>query len=144
MYRIYLRTFDQQVIADSKTNTHNPAAAAQAFAALVDRTDLDGQKMAAVLSFNGGQLAFHRFDRQPGQPDYWRGRLDEIEWPGIGRPTEMDGGKRVNLYLDGASLAEAARLADAAHPGKGNVSEGVRIALRRSAQADGVQQPTPR
>lgn len=40
-----------------------------------------------------------------------------------GRPVEMEGGKRVNVYLDAASLARAAEL------GAGNVSEGIRIAL---------------
>jgi hypothetical protein len=40
-----------------------------------------------------------------------------------GRPPELDGGKRVNVYLDSASLAKAAELGD------GNVSEGIRIAL---------------
>lgn len=43
----------------------------------------------------------------------------------LGRPTEMDRGRRVNLYLDAPSLARAAEL------GGGNVSEGVRIALAR-------------
>jgi hypothetical protein len=41
----------------------------------------------------------------------------------LGRPAEMDGGKRVNVYLDAPSLARAAEL------GGGNVSEGIRAAL---------------
>lgn len=41
-----------------------------------------------------------------------------------GRPAEMKGGKRVNVYLDDASLARAAKLGD------GNVSEGIRRALQ--------------
>lgn len=45
-----------------------------------------------------------------------------------GRPSEMEGGKRVNVYLDAASLAAAAKL------GQGNVSEGIRIALAKAAQ----------
>lgn len=40
-----------------------------------------------------------------------------------GRPTEMTDGKRVNVYLDAASLARAAEM------GAGNVSEGIRLAL---------------
>lgn len=44
---------------------------------------------------------------------------------GPGRPAEMTGGKRVNVYLDAASLAAAAEL------GGGNVSEGIRLALQR-------------
>lgn len=40
-----------------------------------------------------------------------------------GRPAEVKGGKRVNVYLDAASLTRAAEL------GGGNVSEGIRLAL---------------
>jgi hypothetical protein len=121
MYRVYLRAFDQQV--SEKTNTPNQQAALDAFSEMVGRTELDGQKLAAVLTYQNRQLAFHRFDRQPGQSDYWRGRLDEIDLPQAGRPETLDGGKRVNVYLDAASLAKAAELGD------GNVSEGIRLAL---------------
>lgn len=41
-----------------------------------------------------------------------------------GRPPEMAGGKKVNTYLDAESIAIATKL------GKGNVSEGIRKALR--------------
>ena len=44
----------------------------------------------------------------------------------FGRPPEMEGGKRVNVYLDAPSLDTAARL------GNGNVSDGIRIALARN------------
>lgn len=125
MYRIYLRTFDQRVLPESKTNTTNRDAAEAAFSDLVGRTDLDGQKLAAVLSYDNRQIAFHRYDRQPGANDYWRDKLDEIEWPAGGRPAEMDGGRRVNVYLDAASIEAASAL------GGGNVSEGIRVALRR-------------
>ena len=40
-----------------------------------------------------------------------------------GRPAEMAGGKRRNIYLDAASREKAERI------GNGNVSEGIRIAL---------------
>lgn len=122
-YRAYIRTFDGQI--SEKTITKNQDAAAEAFTALVGRTDLDGQKLAAALTYNNGQLAFHRFDRHPGDADYWRDKLDEIEWPSgqIGRPSEMDGGKAVNVYLDAESIAIATRL------GSGNVSAGIRKAL---------------
>lgn len=43
-----------------------------------------------------------------------------------GRPSEMEGGKRVNVYLDATSLETAATL------GSGNVSEGIRIALGKA------------
>lgn len=43
---------------------------------------------------------------------------------------KLDGGKRVNVYLDDASLDRAARL------GGGNVSEGIRIALEQATTKD--------
>lgn len=43
-----------------------------------------------------------------------------------GRPSEMDGGKRVNVYLDAESLHAAAKI------GNGNVSEGIRKAIKLS------------
>lgn len=42
----------------------------------------------------------------------------------VGRPAEI-GGKRVQVYLDDESLSIAARLGD------GNVSEGIRLALKK-------------
>ena len=42
-----------------------------------------------------------------------------------GRPSEMEGGKRVNVYLDAESIAIATRL------GNGNVSDGIRKALKQ-------------
>ena len=40
-----------------------------------------------------------------------------------GRPAEMAGGKRSNIYLDAASREAAERI------GNGNISEGIRLAL---------------
>lgn len=40
-----------------------------------------------------------------------------------GRPAEMDGGKRTNIYLGAESRATAERI------GNGNISDGIRIAL---------------
>lgn len=45
-----------------------------------------------------------------------------------GRPSEMSGGKKVNTYLDAESIAIATRL------GNGNVSEGIRKALKAAAE----------
>ena len=56
----------------------------------------------------------------------WRDVADELPREARGRggrPAEMAGGRRVNVYLDSASLARAAEL------GGGNVSEGIRRAL---------------
>jgi ABC-type taurine transport system substrate-binding protein len=50
--------------------------------------------------------------------------VDSLAKMSVGRPVEMTGGKRVNVYLDAASLARAAEL------GGGNVSEGIRAALK--------------
>lgn len=79
IYRAYLRTADQKV--REKTITESREVALAAFAELVGRTDLDGQKLAAALTCDNQQVAFHRFDRAPGYPDNWRGRLEEIQWP---------------------------------------------------------------
>lgn len=46
----------------------------------------------------------------------------------VGRPSEMDGGRKVNTYLDAESIAIATRL------GNGNVSEGIRKALKQTEQ----------
>jgi post-segregation antitoxin (ccd killing protein) len=43
---------------------------------------------------------------------------------------KLEGGKRVNVYLDDDSLDRAARL------GKGNVSEGIRVALEQATIKD--------
>lgn len=44
----------------------------------------------------------------------------------VGRPAELDGGRKVNTYLDAESIAIASRL------GNGNVSEGIRKALAQA------------
>ena len=44
----------------------------------------------------------------------------------VGRPTKLLDGKRINVYLDVASLDAAAKI------GNGNVSEGIRLALQKA------------
>lgn len=129
MFRIYLRDQNQQV--SEKTNTGDPQAAITAFAALVSRTDLDGQRVMAVITKNGAPVAHHKFNARPDDALYfWRGRIDQLPIYGeAGRPTELEGGKRVNVYLDAASIAIATRL------GNGNVSEGIRTALKLASDA---------
>lgn len=141
--RVYLRDFQGRCPLETKTNTPSATSAAQAFAALVNRADLDGQKWAAVLSYNNGQIAFHRFDRYPGQADYWRDRLAEIEWPaerpvmpggareGAGRvPETTDGGQmeRVTVTVDKTTRAILTPYSD------GNLSVGIRRAARLVAE----------
>jgi hypothetical protein len=49
--------------------------------------------------------------------------VSESKHPG-GRPTEVEGGRRMNLYLDRESVQTAKEI------GNGNMSEGIRGALR--------------
>lgn len=140
IYRVYLRDFNGNVPDYTKTQTVNSAAATEAFAALVNRGDLDGQKLAAVLSYNNVQVAFHRFDRLPGQADYWRDRLDEIEWP-TARPAMGRGGARTGAGVkpditDGGPINRITVTVDRlTHEilkryGGGNFSKGIRRAAR--------------
>lgn len=80
-YRIYLRDANQRTT--DKTATESKAAALAAFGELVNRDDLDGQKLLAVLNQGGRKIAHHNFLAQSGDADHWRGRLDQIAWPGV-------------------------------------------------------------
>lgn len=80
MSRTYLPP-SQTLIPESMTYSETQQAAAEAFAALINRTQLNGQKFAAVLTYNHSHLAYHRFDRPVGHQNNWRGRLNEIDWP---------------------------------------------------------------
>jgi hypothetical protein len=53
----------------------------------------------------------------------------------VGRPSEMSGGRRVQVYLDADSIARAETL------GSGNVSAGIRAALAQHPlwDADGTE-----
>ena len=140
IFRVYLRDANQRVA--EKTTTGDPTAAVSAFEALVNREDLDGQKMLAVITRDGQQLAHHNFQRRPdGSPlypeNYWRGRAWEIPLVSgslkpemrasamLGRPSEMDGGKRRSVYLEDATWQSALDLGD------GNASAGIRKALEK-------------
>ncbi len=83
IYRVYLKSAVEpgNPVTSDKTITGSRAAALAAFTELVNRTEFDGQRRAAVLSRGNRQVAYHRFDQAPGLPDYWRDRLDEIAWP---------------------------------------------------------------
>lgn len=58
-----------------------------------------------------------------------------IEPAQIGRPPEMEGGRRRNVYLDDASWQRAQEL------GAGNASDGIRIALQRAEPTSGTSRP---
>lgn len=79
IFRVYLRDAQQRVT--DKTTTGSPDAALAAFRALVERTDLDGQRVLAVLNRDGRPVAHHDFSK-PAPPDpgsnparWWRGRI---------------------------------------------------------------------
>lgn len=55
---------------------------------------------------------------------------ETTETPAPGRPAELQDGKRVNVYLDAQALEIARRLGD------GNVSAGIRRALRECRAPD--------
>jgi len=84
IFRVYLRDSQQRV--SDKTTTGDRAVALAAFTSLVNRSDLDGQAVLAVLNQDGKPVAHHDFrDRPDGVPPdpakYWRGRLGDIKWP---------------------------------------------------------------
>lgn len=141
VYRAYLRSHDGHVPDETKTITHDATAAFEAFSGLVGRTDLDGQKFAAALTCNNKQIAFHRFDRAPDSPDYWRGRLDDIAWPGAAPSGPGSGGARAGAgrksqTTDGGPLRHPSVSLDdttiliLTKFGDGQLSEGIRRAAR--------------
>ena len=82
IFRVYLRDAHQQV--HHKTVTGSAEVALAAFCELVDRTDLDGQRLLTVLSRDGRPVAHHDFSHPPPDPrgdlmKWWRGRTDEID-----------------------------------------------------------------
>lgn len=127
IYRIYLQTTDGGKF--EKTETGSRSIAAAVFKSFLDRDELDGTPVSVHLVHQRVHLAVHRFNAPAGDPENWQGREEDIHWPAgtgqVGRPAELEGGTRTNIYLDDASKANARRL------GKGNLSLGVRIALSR-------------
>jgi hypothetical protein len=126
-YRIYLQTQDGSKF--ERTETGSRSIAASAFEELVKREDLEKTPVSVYLVYQRTILAMHQFDAPQGAENNWQGAFDQIPWPEstgkVGRPAELDGGGRRNVYLDAASVARAVKL------GKGNISEGIRIALSR-------------
>lgn len=86
------------------------------------------ETQAAELAASGVKCCIRWSRDSDGQVAYWgpKGATLQPHWYARpGRPEEMQGGKRRNVYLDDASWAKAVEL------GKGNASDGVRIALAR-------------
>lgn len=127
-YRIYLQIPNGS--AFERTETGSRAIAESVFKAFLERDELEKTEVSVHLLYQRTVLAIHRFDAAPGTLESWQGRVNEIAWPEgqgqVGRPTELEGGARHNVYLDSASVARARKL------GKGNISEGIRIALSRT------------
>lgn len=120
MYRVYIRTFDQKVL--DMYHTKSAADARERFAELVNSTEYDGKKIGAALTRNNQQVAFHRFDSEPGHVNYWRGRIDEIEIPNpVGRPAADVLRKNITISPEMWELARAI--------GQGNASAGISAAL---------------
>lgn len=65
-YRVYLRDAHQRVT--DKTNTSSAEAARAAFRELTDRTELDGQRLLAVLNHDGKPIAYHDCSKGPQDP----------------------------------------------------------------------------
>lgn len=132
MFRIYLRDSATQAVSE-KTNTNDPYAALAAFDSLVNRSDLDGRKIMAILNRDGEPIAHHRFDVPPGNEKYWRGRANEISLTrsthgGAGRGQGLkaaDGAtglKRTNITIDPVSADTLRSFGD------GDLSLGIRRA----------------
>ena len=127
-YRIYLQIPNGS--AFERTETGSRSIAESVFKAFLERDELDKTEVSVHLLYQRIVLAIHRFDASQGTLENWQGRVHEIAWPEtqgqVGRPTELEGGARHNVYLDTTSIARARKL------GKGNISEGIRIALSRT------------
>ena len=99
---------------------------------IVENDDFSDAEAAAEAAAEAGTKCCIRWNRSSdGQVAYWgpSGAAFKPHWYAKpGRPSEMAGGKKVNTYLDAESVAIATRL------GNGNVSEGIRKALKHFAE----------
>ena len=96
---------------------------------VVVNDDFSEAEEFAASAAAAGQKCCIRWSRESdGQVAYWgpAGAVIKPHWYAKpGRPEEMQGGKRRNVYLDDASWAKAVEL------GSGNASDGIRMALAR-------------
>lgn len=98
---------------------HYPQARKQLADAGAFGKDLDRKARKLALRLAGVELP-EGFTIAWATPDDWA--ADGYRKPG--KPASLDAGERVNVYLDAASLKRAAEL------GNGNVSDGIRLALK--------------
>ena len=87
------------------------------------------EAQALELAAAGAKCCIRWSRDSDGQVAYWgpKGATLKPHWYSRpGRPEEMQGGKRRNVYLDDASWAKAVEL------GNGNASDGIRMALARA------------
>lgn len=93
--------------------------------------DFSGVINAAEGTAENGTKCCIRWNRDTdGQTAYWSpsgATLKPYWYAKPGRPSEMAGGKKVNTYLDVESIEIATQL------GNGNVSDGIRKALKLAA-----------
>lgn len=99
---------------------------------IVENDDFSNAEEAAEAAAENGTKCCIRWTRSSdGQVAYWgpSGAVFKPHWYAKpGRPSKMSGGKKVNTYLGAESIAIATRL------GSGNVSEGIRKALKQAGQ----------
>ena len=100
---------------------------------LYTNTVPEGSVVLGTVTRDGTDTgALVRFERTGAYAQVNAGAVRSIDGRAVaaalgtgGRPATLTGGKRVNVYLDDASLDAAAKLGD------GNVSEGIRVALKK-------------
>jgi hypothetical protein len=98
----------------------------------IAREDFTEVEQEAERLADSGKKCCIRWTRSSDeQMGYWgpTGAMFSPHWYAkIGRPSEMAGGRAVKVYLDAESIAIANRL------GEGNVSDGIRQALKIAAE----------
>ena len=123
-YRITV--YDYELNVQEKHLTQKATTALEIFAKAVNNTEYDGLRYTASLCKNGNLVAAHHFKAAPQDlQHYWRGRIDQVSLrQASGRPPTITNVKRINVYLDEESLERAIAI------GSGNISEGIRVALK--------------
>ena len=90
------------------------------------------ETQAAELAAAGTKCCIRWSRSSDGQVAYWgpKGATLQPHWYARrGRPKELSDGRSVNAYLDADSIEIASKL------GSGNVSDGIRTALKRAQRA---------